>query len=34
VVSGLSAPIIVTSQAPFAVAISFHPMSRRARTIL
>jgi hypothetical protein len=33
-VSGLSAPIIVTSKAPFAVVSSFHPRSRRERTIL
>jgi hypothetical protein len=33
-VSGLSAPIMVMSSAPFAVASSFHPRSGRERTIL
>src|SRR5215210_6992360 len=33
-VSGLSAPIVVTSQAPFDVALIFHPRSGRERTIL
>jgi len=33
-VSGISAPIVLTPQAPFAVAISFDPRGSRERTIL